>query len=64
MRGRWQPSGWVSGGRGGRWPSTAAQTASTTRGSSASTGVSCYFGIKYLKYGYFKYDYFKQEGWR
>src|SRR5674476_652308 len=37
-RGRWQPSGWVSGGRGGRWPWTAAQTASTTRGSSASTG--------------------------
>src|SRR5674476_1024505 len=38
---RWQRSGWLSGGRGGRWPSMAFQTASATRGSIASKASSC-----------------------
>ena len=62
MRGRWQPSGWVSGGRGGRCASTANQTAATTRESSASKVLLLVWSHWYLKYCYFKYCYFKQEG--
>src|SRR2546421_3673913 len=53
MRGRWQPSGWVSGGRAGSIGQTAAQTASTTAGSRASTKTPS--GERYRKSAYFRY---------
>src|SRR5674476_130796 len=41
MGSRWQPSGCMSGGRGGRWPCMAFQSASATRGSMASKASCC-----------------------
>jgi hypothetical protein len=59
----WQPSGWLSGGRGGRWPWMAFQTASATRGSIASKGPPVDSLKKQNpKYYYFEHGYFKPGG--